>query len=407
MGDILRLRELLMQLLEIETVKFFFVGGLIRDLLVHRQTNDIDIAFEGDFDRVYRQLSKTYAVTASRVSTMQLAIGGYAIDLAMMRQEVYPNADGFPIIEPASVKVDMKRRDFTVNTAYALICEENIDAVCRHLTALRPMGLEIAYAHEHFLRDLNNRALAVLHPLSFEEDPTRLIRVVKYTVVHGFKMDRKTRRFYQSSVEAGAINRLPASRLYGALLKVMRLPEWLEAAAFITEHEVLSGYFDSTLPSVDAACAKRWLKMAPDNAFYRFAVLLGDGVTCFAAQFGKRVIQYLNAAAALKKLSSEDIPIDGLLYALYCQVKNLPLDVCAALGYRVAFQHPALLSPYDFIVSKGLAAEAPIDGNQLKMRGILNIREAKSVLMAAQLAKLYLYHQTLTAEEIEQIIAER
>ncbi|MBS7526687.1 CCA tRNA nucleotidyltransferase [Fusibacter paucivorans] len=405
MDDIIRLRELLMDLLQIDTADFFFVGGLIRDMLLHRQTTDVDIAFEGDFDKTFHQLSKAYAVTASKVSTMQLTIGRYSIDFAMMRQEIYPNADGFPIVQPASPKVDMQRRDFTVNTGYALICEENIDAVCHYLSEMRPVGLEIAYAHTHFLRDLNNRVLAVLHPMSFEEDPTRLIRVIKYTVANGFKMDRKTRRFFQDSVASGAIKRLPASRLYGALLKVMVLPEWLDAAAFIAEKKVLAPWFNAALPSLDVTCAKDWEKLAPNASFYRFAVLLGDEIACFTAHFGKRVTQYLRISEAFEKLQRTEGSENIYLYKLYCQMQNMPNAVLAALGYLCARQYSAYLPLYQFIIAEGMSITAPLNGNELKQRGIMNIREAKASLMAAQLAKRYRGDGDLTDDEIEIIIA--
>lgn len=160
--------------LEFEDLTFYFVGGLIRDMLWHQMTDDIDIAFEGAFEKLVEGLSGNYDLQLSSVNTIQLTIGHYHIDLAQMRYESYPFNDGMPVISAGAITDDIKRRDFTINTAYAICNLNNIKTVINFLSSKRTNPLEITYAHDYFLRDFNNRVIACLHEQSFLEDPTRL-----------------------------------------------------------------------------------------------------------------------------------------------------------------------------------------------------------------------------------------
>lgn len=158
----------------------YLVGGSVRDLILGEGTGpDIDVAIDGDLEAVVDRLAAHRDVEVDarhrRFGTATVRLGGAAVDLTRTRRETYPAPGALPAVEPAPIREDLRRRDFTINAMAVPLAapEELID----------PFG---------GLSDLDRRVLRILHARSFADDPTRAIRAARYASRIGLEPDPAT-----------------------------------------------------------------------------------------------------------------------------------------------------------------------------------------------------------------------
>ena len=187
----------------------WLVGGAVRDLLLSASTVDLDVAIEGDARAVARELATRLggeAVEHERFGTATLRAGDLVVDLASTRRETYSQPGALPDVEPAPLEEDLARRDFSVN------------AIAASLEAARLGELRDPLDGRS---DLDSGAIRVLHPRSFVDDPTRLLRAVRYETRLGFRMDRETERLAREAIDAGALATDTVARIRDELLDLL------------------------------------------------------------------------------------------------------------------------------------------------------------------------------------------
>jgi tRNA nucleotidyltransferase (CCA-adding enzyme) len=179
----------------------YIVGGFVRDLILERPSLDFDIVVEGDAVALARSLSRRYGgrvVSHYRFGTAKWRIGSArneivrqlpaavrlkaedlpeSLDLISARTEFYDYPTALPTVERSSIKLDLHRRDFTINTL-----------------ALRLDGRHYGVLYDHWggLADLRRSLVRVLHSLSFVDDPTRILRAVRFEQRFQFKIEART-----------------------------------------------------------------------------------------------------------------------------------------------------------------------------------------------------------------------
>lgn len=161
-------------------VHLFLVGGTVRDLLLGRQSLDIDIAVEGDIDAFASELGAVTSyrlIRHGRFGTGTLRGEGFTIDFARTRRETYARPGALPIVEAAGIEQDLARRDFTVN------------AIALRLTPPREGELLDPSGGRE---DLSARSIRVLHDRSFQDDATRMLRACRYAARLGFQIATET-----------------------------------------------------------------------------------------------------------------------------------------------------------------------------------------------------------------------
>ncbi len=168
----------------------FGVGGFVRDLLLRRRNLDLDVVIEGDGINFARELAKKTAGTVREHEKFKTAVvklgDGRKIDIATARLEYYEHPAAMPMVEKSSIKLDLYRRDFTVN------------AMAIHLNPDR-FGTLVDFFN--CLNDLRDRKIRVLHNLSFVEDPTRIFRAVRFEQRLGFSIGKHSLRLIKSAVK--------------------------------------------------------------------------------------------------------------------------------------------------------------------------------------------------------------
>jgi tRNA nucleotidyltransferase (CCA-adding enzyme) len=174
----------------------YVVGGFVRDLLLGAPTLDLDLVVEGDAIHMARELAPRLQArmrSHGRFGTAKVILPDEraegvpgALDFVTARTEFYERPTVLPTVERSSIKQDLYRRDFTINTM----------AIC--LDRGRYGELLDSYGGE---RDLQQRRIQVLHNLSFVEDPTRILRAVRFEQRLGFAIEERTAKLIDDAVE--------------------------------------------------------------------------------------------------------------------------------------------------------------------------------------------------------------
>lgn len=180
----------------------YVVGGFVRDILLDRPNQDIDLVVEGDGIAFARLLAKKLngRVKAHRKFKTAVVLYGddQRIDVATARLEYYQYPAALPTVELSSIKMDLFRRDFTIN---ALALRLNPD---RFANLVDFFGAE---------RDIQNRRIRVLHSLSFVEDPTRILRAIRFEQRYDFEIGGQTMRLIKNALQLELFDKLSGSRI--------------------------------------------------------------------------------------------------------------------------------------------------------------------------------------------------
>jgi tRNA nucleotidyltransferase (CCA-adding enzyme) len=184
----------------------YLVGGSVRDLLRGEENLDLDIVIEGDgisFAKAFGERLNAKVRSHQRFRTAQIITDRIKLDVATARTEYYESPAALPKVETSSIKKDLYRRDFTINTLAVKLNP-------------RDFGLLIDFFGGE--RDLREKTIRVLYNLSFVEDPTRAFRAVRFSERFGFKIGKHTENLIKSAVEMNLFDRLSGTRLFDELL---------------------------------------------------------------------------------------------------------------------------------------------------------------------------------------------
>ncbi len=198
----------------------YFVGGLVRDLLLQKPATDLDMVVEGDAIALVRRLQDRFGGevhTHARFGTGKWFVTPQiweavdelygvphprspqtaadelvydaslppSIDFVTARSEFYQEPSALPEVERGSIKLDLHRRDFTINTL-----------------AVRLDGAHLGELLDFYggRRDLERRLIRVLHSLSFVDDPTRILRAVRLEQRLGFTIEPRSLELIESAL---------------------------------------------------------------------------------------------------------------------------------------------------------------------------------------------------------------
>lgn len=184
--------------------RLYIVGGFVRDLLLKRPSVDYDLVVEGDAPGLARELAKKYGgrvTTHRRFGTAKWVVPDEdepednkarlprpipkTLDLVTARTEFYSHPTALPTVRQSSIKLDLHRRDFTINTL-----------------ALRLDGRHYGEVHDYWggYADIQQGVIRALHSLSFVDDPTRMLRAVRFEQRFGFEIEARTLELIQNAL---------------------------------------------------------------------------------------------------------------------------------------------------------------------------------------------------------------
>jgi tRNA nucleotidyltransferase (CCA-adding enzyme) len=225
--ELLALLHAIAEIAHEQHAALYIVGGFVRDLLLNRPSLDFDLVVEGDAIKLARSITHKYGgrVTShSRFGTAKWRLEGstfetlqapenqsilplQSLDLVSARTEFYTHPSALPTVERGSIKLDLHRRDFTINTL-----------------ALRLDGHHYGELHDYWggLNDLSQGLVRVLHSLSFVDDPTRMLRAVRFEQRFGFRIEKRTLELMQEAISL--LERVSGDRVRHELNHIMVEP---------------------------------------------------------------------------------------------------------------------------------------------------------------------------------------
>jgi tRNA nucleotidyltransferase (CCA-adding enzyme) len=295
------------------------VGGAVRDLLLGGPAAvDLDLVVEGDAVRAAERLCAALdgsLVAHAAFGTATVAAGGHVYDLAAARAETYARPGALPDVRPGTLEEDLLRRDFTVN-AIAVSFDGRV------------------LAAPHAFEDLDAGLLRVLHERSFLDDPTRLLRLVRYATRLGLSVEPRTSALAAEAVAGDALATVTPTRIGSELRLLLREPAAAEALARA------SGWPLGVPLDVDRELAARALELLPADGR---ADLLLLGSACrtvepaalaawldalgFAARERETVAGAARAAGVAGELAAAGRPSEIAAVA-----RSLPVEAVALAG---------------------------------------------------------------------------
>lgn len=174
--------------LPLQNEKLYYIGGIVRDEILNIPCFDVDITYEGDAIEFCKNLKKdNFEIIQinEKFGTVKIKLGNETVDVASTRDETYPQKGHLPVVQDigCELKRDVLRRDFTINAiAKSTLTNELID-------------------YTNGLEDIKNKVLRVLHDKSFIDDPTRIVRGLKFSVRFGFELEEHTKDLQQKYLE--------------------------------------------------------------------------------------------------------------------------------------------------------------------------------------------------------------
>ena len=206
----------------------YLVGGLVRDVLLKRDNLDVDIVIEGDgfeFAQEFAAHTEVKGRSHEKFGTVILVFpDGFKVDVATARIEYYDFPAAPPTVEMSSLKMDLYRRDFTINTLAIKLNRRDYGTLIDYFGALK---------------DIREKALRVLHNLSFVEDPTRVLRAIRFEQRFGFRIGKLTLGLMKNAVAINCFKGLSGRRLFLELKLLLMEPEPIRAIERMDEFDLL------------------------------------------------------------------------------------------------------------------------------------------------------------------------
>jgi tRNA nucleotidyltransferase (CCA-adding enzyme) len=261
----------------------YFVGGLVRDLLLGQPPHDLDMVVEGDAIKLVRRLQEQFGGevhTHARFGTAKWFLTEPiwrkiaetadlnaqslppSIDFVTARSEFYKAPSALPEVERGSIKLDLHRRDFTINTL-----------------AVRLDGAYLGQLLDFYggQRDLEQGLVRVLHSLSFVDDPTRILRAVRLEQRLGFEIESRTAELIESSLTM--LDRVTGERIRHEIELALHEAEPVPVMARLANIGVMAQLHPDLVWSETAVLAYRRLPALLDDPVW--AELLGDDSPIF------------------------------------------------------------------------------------------------------------------------------
>ncbi len=194
-------------------VRAFLVGGFVRDFILNVPNYDLDIVIQGNGLKFASALSRRLnakLVTHPRFGTATLITPEkLKLDIATARSEVYPEPAALPVVSPGGIRQDLARRDFTINVLAVDLLAEKFGSLVDFYQGRQ---------------DLESGIIRILHNLSFIDDPTRIIRAVRFEQRLKFRIEPHSLKLLKEAVRSRMLKRVSPHRLRDELILILKEP---------------------------------------------------------------------------------------------------------------------------------------------------------------------------------------
>ena len=172
----------------------FLVGGAVRDLTSGSPVRDLDVVVQGNASKLKKELEKAGATIVGEQDAAQAIFlrfpGSVRMEFGSTMSVTYPKP-GKPVMKPASIQEDLRRRDFTANAMALSLNDGSYGLLMDPLNGVA---------------DIENRELRLVSNYGFIEDPVRMIRAARLMARSGWTLEGKTEARYQTGKTEGYIS---------------------------------------------------------------------------------------------------------------------------------------------------------------------------------------------------------
>ena len=309
-------------------IKCYLVGGAMRDALLKIPPRDIDICVESDPKELLQELDiKEYKYYDDFHTAVVTFKNGTEIDLISCRKEEYEIDGSLPKVFTGTITEDLKRRDFTVNAiAFDLIEKKLLDPY---------KGTS----------DIKAKVITSVHEKSYEEDPTRIFRAIKYSIRYGFEI--KDMDEMEKALKKNVFNSISNERYYKEIFSICQEEKWNQIFIECNNRRILNLHL-SNLRKDNFLIDYKDIDMRLLN----FAWCLKE-----ENQFNKIINNSLIKKELKKSLKNHpDNNLDSLLleaqdnYNIYCIMKNINVydGILLAYNYKLKYKLIYFLNHIDY-----------------------------------------------------------
>jgi tRNA nucleotidyltransferase (CCA-adding enzyme) len=382
-------------LAEARRTRAYVVGGLVRDLFLGLRSEDLDIVVEEsavDFAGAVVESLGGAAKAHTRFGTVILVTpSGGKIDLATARSEVYERPGALPSVTAGGILEDLRRRDFTINAMAVL---------------LNPGGFGELLDECGGRQDLRSRVLRVMTERSFEDDPTRILRGVRFAARFGMTFEAETERLLRRAVIERRTDTVSGERLMNELLLILREGDPMRPVDLLISWGILSSIVEEwDLPAGTTVFLARVLEILEDaregdfrRGADRASALMLALLQPVESVTRDRIMERLSAGRRLRQLTSQldvmevalgdalgtaDEPARSLIYRLLRRFSPETIAVAQA-----AAPDPAAARRLELYASELWDARTEIDGAALSAMGLPEGRAVGRILDAVLDARL-------------------
>lgn len=188
----------------------YCVGGFVRDLFLEVPNFDVDLVVEGNGEEMARKLAERLGGKARIHERFRTAVimlpDGSKIDVATARTEYYEFPAALPQVERSSIREDLYRRDFTINTLAVNLNPDHFGDLIDYFGGRK---------------DLEEGYIRILYNFSFVEDPTRILRAIRFEQRYQFNIETDTLRFARDAIERHLLGKLSYKRILTELILIL------------------------------------------------------------------------------------------------------------------------------------------------------------------------------------------
>ena len=325
--------------MNIQDKKLYYIGGVVRDEILGLNSFDIDLTYDGDAIEFVKTIPNADIVQINEpFGTVRIKLDNQEIDIASTRSETYPNKGHLPVVDKigCSLKEDVCRRDFTINAmAKSTLTGEIIDYTG---------GLE----------DIKNKKLRVLHDNSFIDDPTRILRALKFAVRFGFEPEENTAKLQKQYLENINYD-MSYKRLKKELIETFNLNNWNAFERFVNQ-DIYKLIAPQKFKLPDYNFSELILRYKPNNIWIIYVGLLPDISALPLTKTEKNIVD------EYKKLKNSLFIFEDD-FAIYKAFRYIPLE--SVIMYSAI--NPKAVEHY---LNNLINIELEITGEDLKNLGI-------------------------------------
>ncbi len=299
----------------------YVVGGFVRDLFLYRKNEDMDIVVEGDgiaFALKLAALEKARVHTHENFGTAVVIFpDGIKVDVASARLEYYKFPSALPTVEMSSIKLDLFRRDFTMNTLAIRLSPRRFGTLIDFFAAQK---------------DIKEKVVRVLHNLSFVEDPTRVFRAIRFEQRFGFSIGKLTANLIDNAVKMDFFARLSGRRVFNELRQILQEDNPVPAIMRLKDFKLLKVIhpllqLDSERVALLEAVRKvlSWHDLLfLEELYLRWAVYFIALIRDFNSQYSQEVCKRLELAPRYQTIFCEERFVAER--RLYWLERHLPVE---------------------------------------------------------------------------------